>query len=91
MEDDHLKLWALKTKLRKWTTPFHIAAGALIAALIPYYPEAAGVLLAAMGFVEYWQERKIGDTGVMDFWEIVCAVFIGAAIILILRLVGVLL
>lgn len=88
--DDHLKLWVLKTKLRKWTTPIHIFAGLLIAALIPDYPEASALLLGGIGFVEYWEWKVTHDTGVKDLWEIVCGVFIGAGILLILRRVGVL-
>lgn len=90
MERNHLKLWALKIKLRKWTTPIHLACGLLIAALIPYFPAAAALLLVAMGLIEYWQEKNIGDTGLEDFWEIVVATFIGSGIILTLRIVGVL-
>ena len=86
---NHRKLWLFKIKLRKYTTIFHILAGLLIAALIPYYPVAAVILIASMGFLEYWQEQKIGDTGVTDFWEIVTATFVGTGIILILKLIGV--
>jgi len=87
--NDHLYLWQLRSKLRKWTTPFHILAGLLIAALIPYYPVAAVLLLASIGFIEYWQEKNTGDTGVADFWEIVFATFIGSGTVLILKLLGV--
>jgi hypothetical protein len=89
MMKDYLWLSSLKVKLRKWTTPFHILAGLLIAALIPYYPVAAVLLLSSMGFLEYWQEKNTGDTGVADFWEIVVATFIGSGIALVLKLVGV--
>lgn len=90
MNKEHLKAWNLKLKLRKWTTPFHIAAGLLIAALVPFFPVAAVLLFAGLAFFEYWNWKDENDTGVADWWEILLGTFIGAAIILILRIMGVL-
>jgi hypothetical protein len=83
---EHLKLWTLKLKLRKWTTPFHILSGLLIAALIPYYPIASVLLLAGFGFFEWWNWKILGDTSDMDFWEGLAAMFVGCGIVLLLTL-----
>lgn len=89
MKDDK-KLYGLKLRLRKWTTPFHIMFGLLCAALIPYYPVASGFLLVTFGFDEWWQYKTIDPKSEKDFWEGgVCAFAIGMGIVLILTLVGV--
>jgi len=87
---NHLKLWSLKIKLRKWTSPIHILAGLLIAALIPYYPVAAILLFAGIAFSEYWGWKVEKDTGAADWWEILLGTFIGSGVLLILKIIGVL-
>lgn len=89
-EISHLQLWNLKLKLRKWTTPFHILAGLLIAALIPFCPIAAILLFVGIAYFEYWNWIDEKDTGVADWWEILLSVFIGSGVILVLKIIGVL-
>jgi hypothetical protein len=80
------KLWELRIKLRKWTTPFHVLFGLLLAALFPYYPLASIILFAGFAFDEWWDYKSGQDIeSQKDFWEGLCAFSIGMGVVLILR------
>ena len=83
------KLYALKVKLRKWTTPIHLAGGAFCAWLVPYYPVASALLVASFAFFEWWQWKKTDDTGDQDFWEAIVGFVFGMISIMVLQAVHV--
>lgn len=73
----------------KWTTPIHVIIGLFSAILYNWYPGLSITLMTYFLVFEYWQARKIHDTGYTDFWEGLLGYFIGAAILLSLKLGGI--
>jgi len=73
--------------VRKQTTPLHIIAGIFAACLYNWLAGLAITLVIGFGVYEYWEEHKLHDTGCKDFWEFLFGLFIGAAFMLILKLV----
>jgi len=71
------------------TTPIHILAGIFAAGIYPWFSGLSITLIAIFGVFEFWQGEKVGDKGYHDFWEFMVGTFIGAAVILILTLIGV--
>jgi len=67
--------------LRKPTSVVHVGAGMLAAQVYPLHPGLSVMLVTSFGCFEFWQERKIADTGCLDFWELVLGLFIGAWIL----------
>lgn len=66
--------------LRKSTTIAHIAGG-LLAGFCLWLNSTVGLaLIVSFGIFEIWQERKVSDTGALDFMEFVIGLFIGASI-----------
>ena len=78
--------WIKKHLFRKHTTPVHYIAGIFIGILGFYNIGLAIILFTAFGWYEYRQGVEIPDTGLMDFWEGMAGVFIGAGIGLLLLL-----
>ena len=78
-----LMKWFSQHLLRKPTTLVHIAGGVICALLIPRYPQFAITLFVAFGVFEYWQGKKEGDTGYLDFWDMLFGAFLGGVILLI--------
>ena len=68
---------------RKFTVLWHILGGVICALLIPRYPQFAITLFVAFGVFEYWQGKKEGDTGYLDFWDMLFGAFLGGVILLI--------
>jgi len=71
-------------KMRKPTTPIHIAGG-LLAGYSLWLNAAVGLaLIVSFGTFEFWQEHKSQDTGALDFLEFIIGLFIGTGTGLIL-------
>jgi hypothetical protein len=79
-------LWKVRLKLRKWTTPIHILCGLIIAFAAYYCPPLAVILFVGIGGDEYWEWKRKGpgDDSPIDFWEVLAAIFAGAAILILL-------
>ena len=75
--------------MRKRTTPVHVAAGLLAALLFPYHPGMSWMLMLGFGWYEWQEQKKIGDTGVKDFWEGLVGLFIGAGILYLRAVTGI--
>jgi len=73
----------------KWTTPVHVIAGIFAACVYNWYPGLSITLIVGFGIFEFWQAKKIHDKGYKDFWEGLLGCYIGAVIILILKITGV--
>ena len=72
----------LKTLLlRKHTTPVHIAAGVLLALLIAGELRPLGLaLFIGFAWFEYWECQRTGDSGHLDYWEVLLGMFLAAAV-----------
>ena len=77
-----------RIKYGKATAAAHVVAGVFCGVLYHWYPGLAIMLFVGFGLYEYWESQVIGDRGHKDFWQGLIGLFIGAGIILILRLVG---
>ena len=75
--------WAKGHFGRKFTVPAHVCGGVICALLTPRYPQFAITLFVAFGVFEYWQGKKEGDTGYLDFWDMLFGAFLGGVILLI--------
>lgn len=73
----------------KRTTPLHVIAGIFAAGLYNWFPGLSITLMVSFGVFEWWQGQRIHDTGYEDFWQGLLGYFIGAGIILVLKLKGV--
>ena len=78
-----------RIKFRKWTSAVHIAAGVFCGILYHWYPGLAVSLFAGFAWFEWWEAKLIKDQGHRDFWEGLLGYFVGGAIILILKIAGV--
>lgn len=74
--------WVKNHFTRKFTVPFHIAGGLIVAFLYPLYPGLAAMCFVSFGIFEFWQAVKEEDTGWLDFWDAVFGLFLGAVILL---------
>ena len=76
--------WSKIHFTRKFTVPFHIIGGLLLAIYNYYCPGAFPALLfIAFGVFEFWSARK-GDEGFLDFWDMLFGAFIGLGIALLI-------
>lgn len=78
--------WIKQHFTRKFTVPFHILAGLICAFLYPFYPGFSITLFVAFGLFELWQESSEYDEGYLDFWDYLFGAFIGAVILILVRL-----
>lgn len=65
---------------RKHTSLVHIAAGVLLAILIAGELRLLGVVLfIGFAWFEYWECQRTGDSGHLDYWEVLLGMFLAAA------------
>jgi len=75
-----------RIKSRKWTSVVHVVAGIFCGVFYHWYPGLSVTLFIGFGWYEWWEAKVIGDEGHRDFWEGLLGYFIGAGIILALRI-----
>jgi len=80
--------WCKTYFTRKFTVPFHILGGLICVFLYHYYPGLAVTLFVSFGILEWWQAEKDGDRGHSDFADALIGAFIGAVILLLIRLLS---
>lgn len=81
--------WLKQHFTRKWTVGIHVIAGAFCGVLYHWYAGLAVLMFAALGWFEWWEGEVRADDGHLDFWDTVFGLFLGAAIVFLLNLKGV--
>jgi hypothetical protein len=102
------ELWDIIKNLftRKYSSPFHLALGLIIAFGYLYAPGLAITLFVLFAVVELWQSiaywyfgigrsldfevAHYNDQGYTDFWECLVGVSVGIFLIIMLRIGGIL-
>ena len=75
--------WVRALVFRKPTTPVHIAGGIVVALALASNLWLLGLcLFIGFAWFEYWECRLTGDTGHVDYWELLLGMFIAAAVLL---------
>ena len=68
---------------RKPTTPVHIVCGVVVALFLISDRWLLGlVLFSGFAWFEYWECQRTGDSGHLDYWELLAGMFVAAVGIL---------
>lgn len=82
--------WVKHHFRRKWTVWIHVVTGAFCGVLFHWYPGLAVLCFIMFAIFEKWQYRAEQDEGWLDLWDGIFGLFLGAIVLFLLNLSGVL-